>query len=82
MVVDEKELATREQDVSPELKSHIRIMKRSIEDFRATAPGDSVPDATMTNPPRKATELTTNQKEEDHASNHVSANDDQFRSTG
>jgi hypothetical protein len=49
MVVVEKELATREQDASPELRFHIRILKKSNEDLRAMAPGSSVPDATTTN---------------------------------
>lgn len=51
MVVDEKELASREQDASPELKSHIRILKKSIEDLRTMNPGVSVPDSSTTNPP-------------------------------
>ena len=36
MVVDEKELAAKEQDASEEMKSHIRILKGSIDRLNAT----------------------------------------------
>jgi hypothetical protein len=44
VVIDEKELATKEQGASPILQSHINILKKSMDRLKSVTDSEKIPD--------------------------------------